>query len=147
MKNQGTIGILGILLCALACGGCSVVMAAAGSPDPDLGVVRAGASRGEIEMQLGKPISTTSVDEGRVDVYEYEMGNKPSAGRAIAHGIADVCTLCLWEIVGTPIEAFQGEKHRITVYYNHADEALSINNRPEAWTVQAKKEEELAADG
>ena len=48
----------------------------------------------------------------RVDLYEYEIGNKPSAGRAIGHGVMDILTLGLWEIIGTPIEGFQGEKKR-----------------------------------
>jgi hypothetical protein len=35
--------------------GCSVGMALSGSPNPDLGAVKTGASRGEIEMHLGSP--------------------------------------------------------------------------------------------
>jgi hypothetical protein len=35
----------------------------------------------------------------------------------------DVLTLCLWEIVGTPIEAVQGEKYTATIEY---DETWSI---------------------
>jgi hypothetical protein len=59
--------------------GCSVGMALSGSPNPNLGAVKAGASRGEIEMHLGSPISSTQLEGGhRADLYQYEIGNEPS---------------------------------------------------------------------
>ena len=53
--------------------------------------------------------------------YEYEIGNEPSAGRAIGHGVMDVLTLGLWEVAGTPIEGMQGEKKRLAVTYDDKD--------------------------
>ena len=109
---------------------CSVGMAISGSENPDLGAVRVGASRGEIEMQLGSSFKTVTLDDGnRIDVYEYEIGNESSAGRAIGHGVMDVLTLGLWEIVGTPIEGFQGEKYRATVTYDPSDKAVAIKSK------------------
>jgi hypothetical protein len=35
--------------------------------------------------------------------------NEPSAGRAIGHGVMDVLTLGLWEIVGTRLKAFKAK--------------------------------------
>lgn len=78
---------------------------------PELGAVRVGATRGEIELQLGAPIEVREENGRRVDIYEYEIGNEPSAGRAIGHGVMDVLTLGIWEVVGTPVEGFQGEKN------------------------------------
>jgi hypothetical protein len=38
----------------------------------------------------------------------------------------DVLTLCLWEIVGTPIEAVQGEKYTATVEYDENDKVIDL---------------------
>jgi hypothetical protein len=56
--------------------GCSVGMALSGSPNPDLGAVKTGASGGEIELHLGSPVSSTMLEGGhRADLYQYEIGN------------------------------------------------------------------------
>jgi hypothetical protein len=122
--------ILGAAFAAAAAGllsGCSVGMALSGSPNPDLGAVKTGASRGEIEMHLGSPISSTMIEGGhRADLYQYEIGNEPSAGRAAGHAVMDVLTLCLWEIVGTPIEGVQGEKYTATIEYDENDKVVDL---------------------
>jgi hypothetical protein len=122
--------ILGAAFAVAAVGilsGCSAGMALSGSPNPDLGAVKTGASRGEIEMHLGSPISSTMIEGGhRADIYAYEIGNEPSAGRAAGHAVMDVLTLCLWEIVGTPIEGVQGEKYTATIEYDQNDKVVDL---------------------
>jgi hypothetical protein len=109
--------------------GCSVGMAVSGKPDPNLGAVHVGATRGEVELQLGPPIETaTTGDDQRTDIYEYETGNEPSPGRAIGHGVLDVLTFGLWEVAGTPIEGFQGQAHRITIIYDGTDHVIAVNS-------------------
>jgi hypothetical protein len=126
MKTLAIAGAYGGLLIALM--GCSVGMAMSGKEEPNLGAFRVGSPRGEVEIQLGSPVSTvTNPDGGRTDIYEYELGNKPSAGRAAAHAAMDVLTLGIWEIVGTPIEAFQGETHRLMIVYDAQDRVVSMN--------------------
>lgn len=118
-----------LVLIALSCllaAGCSVGMAMSGKKEPQLGAVRVGATRGEIELQLGAPVEIREEGGGRLDVYEYEMGNEPSAGRAIGHGVLDVLTLGLWEIAGTPIEGIQGDKKRLIITYDDNDVATKI---------------------
>ena len=96
--------------------GCSVGMAMSGKEDPNFAAFRVGSTRGEVELQLGSPVSSVTIPEGkRVDVYEYEIGNKQSATRAIYHGVLDVLTVGLWEIIGTPIEGSIGEKKRVAI--------------------------------
>ena len=114
--------------CALsALTGCSIGMALSGNEEPDLGAFGVGSTRGEVELHLGSPVSSASNPDGaRTDVYEYELGNEPSAGRAIGHGIMDVMTLGIWEVIGTPIEGVQGEKRRITITYGTDDRVLAI---------------------
>lgn len=107
--------------------GCSVGMALSGKPEPNLGAIKVGASRGEIELHLGYPITTTTLENGeRQDIYEYELGNEASAGRAIGHGVMDVLTLGIWEVIGTPIEASQGYKRQILITYDESDHVQSI---------------------
>jgi hypothetical protein len=109
---------------------CSVGMALSGSENPDLGAIRVGASRGEVELHLGSAVKTTPLpDGGRADVYQYEIGNEPSAGRAVGHGVMDVLTLGIWEIVGTPIEAVQGETYSATITYDESDKVADIKTQ------------------
>jgi hypothetical protein len=122
--------IIAALLAAALCvpiQACSVGMAMSGSENPDLGAIRVGASRGEVELHLGSPIKTTPLPDGRrADVYQYEIGNEPSAGRAVGHGVMDVLTLGLWEVVGTPIEAVQGETYHATITCDAGDKVADI---------------------
>jgi hypothetical protein len=105
-------------------------MAMSGSENPDLGAIKVGASRGEVELHLGTAIKTTGLpDGGRADVYAYEIGNEPSAGRAVGHGVMDVLTLGIWEVVGTPIEAFQGETYHATITYDASDKVADIKTQ------------------
>jgi len=122
--------IAGLLLAALPASGCSVYMAAKGDEEPNLANVHRGASRGEIEMALGQPKTLVSHDDGKLTAnYEYIVGNEPSTGRAVGHGVMDVLTLGLWEVVGTPIEAMnQGDKVKVMVLYDKDGNALEIQS-------------------
>ena len=112
-----------------------------GKDDPNLGMVKVGASRGEVELTLGSPVKTVSLKDGnRMDVYEYQIGNKPSAGRAVGHAVMDLLTFTLWEIVGTPIEAATGDKHNLSVIYDKRDTVISINSTPIAPVVKVSEQ-------
>lgn len=117
-----------ILLSILLLNGCAVFMAASGKPNPDLGAIKRGVSRGEVEMQLSAPIKTTTLSDGsKIDIYQYEIGNEPSPGRAAAHGCLDFFTFFIWEFVGTPIEAFQGDVYQARVTYDSYDVVKSVS--------------------
>lgn len=110
--------------------GCSVGMAMSGKKTPDLSVVKTEANRQDIELQMGPPAQTASNDLGGVTaVYEYEVGNDPSAGRAIGHAFGDLVTLGAWELVGTPVEGVQGDKYRLTVVYDKDNKAKTISTQ------------------
>lgn len=111
--------------------GCSVGMAMSGKNDPELSAVRVGSTRGEIELHLGAPKEIIEQDNKRIDIYEYEVGNEPSAGRAIGHGVMDVLTLGIWEVIGTPVEGFQGDKKRLMISYDENDIVTKIGAGPE----------------
>jgi hypothetical protein len=125
-----TAPILTVLALAWLLSACSVGMALSGSENPDLGAVKVGASRGEVEMHLGSPRNSTTLADGRrTDIYEYEIGNEPSAGRAIGHGAMDVLTLGLWEVIGTPIEGVQGERYHATITYGPDEKVIDIKTK------------------
>jgi hypothetical protein len=120
------------MLCfaALSASGCSVYMAAAGDEEPNLSNVHRGASRGEVEMALGQPISLATENDGTmIATYEYTVGNEPSTGRAVGHAVMDVLTFGGWEIIGTPIEAMnQGDKVKVTVSYDNEGNATRVQS-------------------
>ena len=94
-------------------------MAMSGKEDPNENVLQIGSTQLEVERELGAPQSSKLLKDGGVEaVYQYELGNEPSAGRAVLHGGLDILTLGLWEVIGTPVEATQGTKYEVTILYD-----------------------------
>jgi hypothetical protein len=116
-RSEWLRGISGLVMIVLLAG-CSVFMAASGKEEPNLVMMRSGTPRYVVESQLGPPTSESREENGDCRcTYVYEVGNEPSAGRAVLHGALDVLSLGIWEIVGTPMELVQGEKQTATVVY------------------------------
>ena len=110
---------------------CSVGMAMSGQPEPNVSALSVGQPRSIVIMNLGsQPASTQATEEGRVDIFQLERGNAPSVGRAAGHAAMDVLTLGAWELVGTPIEGFSGEKFSITVTYDSSDNVKGVQSSP-----------------
>ena len=129
-SRPGRLAVVGVCV-VLALSGCSVVMATTGKPDPNLGVVHVGATRGEMELQVGYPVSSTPVPEGgTVDIYEFEVGKNPSHERGALNGLLDLLTLGAWEVPGTLIELSVGEKRRIQVTYGPDDRVIAFRAAP-----------------
>lgn len=131
-RNSLSRAALACLLCAVppTVSGCSVGMALHGEREPNLAACRVGAARGEIESELGPPTAINSVEGGRTQcTYEYQVGNEPSAGRAAVHAGMDVLTLGIWELVGTPTEALQGQDFQLVVTYGPDGKAENIQVR------------------
>ncbi len=107
---------------------CSVGLALDGEDQPDLSILKPGVERTRIEAELGQPNSVVALDGGRTQsTYYYEIGNESSGGRAAVHAGMDVLTLGLWELVGTPMEAMQGEDMKLVVTYDSAGKAESFD--------------------
>ena len=104
-------------------------MAAKQPPKKTLGVLKEGTPRSMILAELGQPVASETKDGKRVDVFSFIQGYSKGAkaGRAVFHGAADVLTLGLWEVVGTPTEAtFDGNKMAFEVTYDASDKAAKI---------------------
>lgn len=122
--------ILSCLIFSCLLTGCSVGMAMSGKPDPNLGVLEIGQSRDIVLLNIGQPTRTSATEKGRTDVFELERGNEQSVGRAAGHAAMDVLTFGLWEIVGTPIEGFTGDKLTLFIEYDENDKVKNLKTSP-----------------
>ena len=100
---------------------CSVYMAANQPAKKDLTVLKEGIHQSAVRAELGQPVWSGEEDGCQCDLYKFKQGySKGSkAGRAIFHGLADVFTLGLWEVVGTPVELIaSGTDTTVKVFYD-----------------------------
>ena len=127
MKNY----ILALSICILSVGqyGCAAVMAAKQPPKKDLSVFATGIPRNAIIAEIGAPVASEVKAGKRVEIFTFNQGYSTAnrVSRTIFHGVADVATLGLWEVVGTPTEAaFDGKQKAFEVTYDHNDRAETI---------------------
>lgn len=118
MKKLGNI--LVFLLIVVTLTGCSAVMAASGKREPNISALQLGDSKNMVKAKMGyQPIRVSVEGNTTIEVYEVQFGNEASTGRAITHATLDILTLGVWEIVGTPMEGFKGEKSYLIVEYEN----------------------------
>ena len=106
--------------------GCSAFMAGQRSVyrgDPK--IIQVGVERTTIETTLGPPDLVVLLDAGRAKaVYKIDPDAHTRGARnaaVVGHVIADVLTLGLWEIVGTPLELSAQDKLVTYLIYYGAD--------------------------
>jgi hypothetical protein len=117
-------------------GACSVYKASNQPSKRNLGVLKPGTSRDHVIAELGAPVDSEQVEGGKKDIFTFIQGYSKSAkiSRAVFHGVADVFTVGLWEVAGTPIEgSFDGKKISVSVIYDseglvNKSETLSISD-------------------
>ena len=124
--------VLSGLLCwaMLFSSGCSVFMAAKQPPKRNLDVLNQGTVRGEVLAELGAPLVTEQKDGKKVDIFKFRQGYTKGVkvSRALFHGVADVFSLGLWEVVGTPTEMIaDGKEMKIEVMYDKDDHVEQVN--------------------
>jgi outer membrane protein assembly factor BamE (lipoprotein component of BamABCDE complex) len=118
-----------LVLSLIFISGCSVVMATQQPSRRDFSVLTKGVDRSRVVAELGSPLTTEMKDGKREDVFYVKQGYSTGAkaGRAIFHGVADVFTLGLWEVVGTPVEAVaSGTDVKVAVFYDSRDKVETI---------------------
>jgi hypothetical protein len=109
-----------LLVVFVSTSGCSVLMAAnRSSYRGDVNVIKEGVSRSDVISELGQPDSFSKTETGGFDD-RYTLD--PDAhrtwvkiGTVILHLGADLVTLCLWEVVGTPYEL--AVRDRTVIYH------------------------------
>lgn len=109
-----------ILISSIFLNGCAVVMAARQPGRKDLDVIRNGATIMEVRSELGEPVFKEEKDGLVTEVYNFKQGYSTGtkAARSLFHGAADVFTIGLWEVIGTPTEAvFHGKDMSIQAIY------------------------------
>lgn len=117
-----------IAVCISTCG-CSVFLAATQPPRKNIALLAPGTSRAALIAEFGTPSRSRLVDWKRVDIFTFTQGysRESRAGRAIAHGTADVLTGGLWELAGTPTEMiFSGDKISYEVTYDSTDHVARV---------------------
>ena len=101
--------------------GCSVFMAAKQPDKKNVDLFRMGTPRTLLLGEFGPPVTSEIRNGRKYEVFKFIQGYSTGvkAGRALFHGAADVMTLGLWEVVGTPAEAvFSGDEMAFEVSYD-----------------------------
>ena len=98
--------ILVVCLAVFSVSSCSVYMAAHQPGQKDMTVLKPGIHQSVVRSRLGAPVWNGKENGQDVEIYRFVQGYSKGAktGRAVFHGVADVFTLGLWEVVGTPVE-------------------------------------------
>jgi hypothetical protein len=126
MKSALVVVATGLYV-LLALAGCSVAMALHGTPEPNFKAFEVGSSRQQVEIQLGKPVASQPLGEGKKkDTYRFEMGNSPNGHRAMMNLYIDLATIGLWELPGTIVEAMMGHDEETRIIYDANDRVLAI---------------------
>ena len=109
--------------------GCAAYMAANQPGQKDVALLNKGTPRAKLIAEFGPPLSSEMKDGVRHDIFKFTQGYHTGVkvGRAVLHGAADVVTLGLWEVVGTPAEGyFNGTEVSAEVIYDAQDVVANI---------------------
>ncbi|TXI17339.1 MAG: hypothetical protein E6Q62_09295 [Nitrosomonas sp.] len=115
------------LVCALLIvliSGCSVFMAAKQPDAKNVDLFKIGTPRNMLLAEFGLPIVSEVRNGRKIEIFKFIQGYSAGAkaGRAVFHGVADVVTLGLWEVIGTPTEGvFSGNEVVFEVSYDEND--------------------------
>lgn len=119
---------LAVFLCTFIVG-CSAFMAAKQPEKRDIDLLQPGTTRVQLISEFGAPVVSEFKDGKRYEIFKFVQGYSTGAkaGRAFFHGAANVVTLGLWELIGTPTEiTFSGDEMAFQVKYDDNDVAEEI---------------------
>ena len=94
------------LAVALDLSGCGVYMAAHQPEKKNLGLFAIGTSHDQLLAEFGEPSLAETRDGHRYEVYKFQDGYERDSrtARAVFHGVVDIITMGLWEVIATPTE-------------------------------------------
>src|SRR5262245_43759842 len=116
-------------LATLGASACAPVMAAKQPSRKDVDLLSPGIPRNLVLAELGQPVATEMKNGKRVEVFSFVQGYRKGVrvGRTIGHAAADVVTLGLWEVAGTPTEAtLNGHRVGYEVTYDASDRIENV---------------------
>jgi len=116
------------MLVSLTMSACSVIMAARGEGVEPKNLTRC-TTRACLIATGATPIDSEKNKQGKrlSETFRADMPTG-SAARAAMHGVLDVATFGVWEVVGTPIEAVKGKKSSYVVVVKYADDGSTIKH-------------------
>jgi hypothetical protein len=129
ISGVGAIRYFGAFLCFLLLSGCSVYMAAKQPDKKNVDLFKIGTPRGMLLAEFGPPVHSEVKDGKKTEIFKFVQGYSTGAkaGRAVFHGAADVLTLGLWEVIGTPTEGvFSGDEMAFQVTYDGEDKITEV---------------------
>lgn len=121
-KSTLFVSLSALLIFAIS--GCSVFMAAKQPSTKNIDLFKVGTPRNMLLAEFGLPTVSEVRNGKKCEIYKFVQGYSTGAkaGRAVFHGTADVLTLGLWEVIGTPTEgAFSGDEMAYEVSYDEND--------------------------
>lgn len=95
----------------------------------DIDLFSVGTPRDMLIAEFGLPSVSETRDGKKHEIFKFKQGYSTAtkAGRAVFHGVADVLTLGLWEVVGTPAElVFHGDEMVFDVTYDKNDRVDNV---------------------
>lgn len=122
----------GAALASLWLSGCAVSKPARGTPGIDLGSIRPGARRADVEAVVGSPARRWTTAAGvEYCIYNVDRGIPPNMADAAAIAFLDIATLGLWEVLEAfdPSEPKPGSPRRtkkVAVSYDVAGIVLGV---------------------
>lgn len=95
----------------------------------DLSVFTLGTDRQLVLLELGSPAETIEKDGVKYDLFSFVQGYSKGTriARATGHLLAEISTIGLWGLVGTPIEqSYNGKVLGYKVIYDENDKVLKV---------------------
>lgn len=105
-------------------------MAAQQPPAKNVELFKSGTPRDELLAEFGPPFISEKTEGKTIEIFIFIQGynRATKAGRVIFHAAADVFTLGLWEIIGTPTELyFDGKEMAFHVSYDEHERIEEVN--------------------
>jgi hypothetical protein len=112
-SHPGPIAFLILVLLS----GCSLYFENKRPDYTDVSKVQKGTQRYDVTAALGKPIESYKNDGKDIDVFQADPNGRYAGTKTAVtafNTVADVFTICMWEVVATPAEMLT--RHKLTTY-------------------------------
>lgn len=119
--------VLGLAM-LLSLQGCAAVLASNQPHKKNLAVLDVGKHRNNVISELGAPVVSETLNGERKEIYTFQQGYSKAAriSRTMWHTTADIATIGLWEIIGSPTEIyFSGQQLSYEVVFDAQDKVKS----------------------